>query len=290
MTKRCGEAILEGRARYTETVPEGPEVRKTADWLKSNLLGCIVRSIETGGRFVKQPIADLEKLKNKKVVGIRCRGKVIVLDFEGDVSAISTLGMSGMWTRREVPHVAITLWAELPPARGILPVRYADQRRFGNFVVVDTRAATSKLDDLGWDALSDPQAFGKPRVRAIPYARWKLADALLKQDVFAGVGNYIRAEAMYRARLDPETTLLNLSIDGWDRLCQAVADIMRESYSRGGATLETFYDGDGNRGDQVDFLEVYGKTHDSHGNPVERMKDKSGRTVWWVRGVQLAGR
>lgn len=245
-----------------------------------------MRSIQTAGRFVKQPIVDLDKLNGRKVVGVRCRGKVIVLDFEDGVSAVSTLGMTGVWTRLERPHTALTLWCELPPARGILPIHYADQRRFGTFVVTSHAGATSKLDDLGWDALREPQAYGKTRVRSMKYAKWKVADVLLKQDVFAGVGNYIRAEAMYRARVHPDKILLNMPDAAWNPLCEAVADVMAESYSRGGATLENFYDGDGNRGDQVDFLEVYGKTHDPHGNPVERMKDKSGRTVWWVPGVQ----
>ena len=266
--------------------PEGPEVRRTADWLKENLVGHIVRDVKASGRFVKQPITNLGNLKTKKVVGVRCKGKVIILDFEDDVSAISTLGMSGRWTRMSAPHVALTMWTELPPARGILPVYYVDQRRFGNFVVTSNREATSKLDSLGWDALSEPAAQGKTFWGRSKYAKWKVADVLLKQDVFAGVGNYIRAEAMYRAKVDPDRTLLNMPDTVWGQLCTAVADVMRESYARGGATLETFLDGDGNRGDQVDFLEVYGMTHDPHGNPVERKKDKSGRTVWWVPQVQ----
>lgn len=267
-------------------MPEGPEVRRTTNWLKDNVQGHVVRDVSLSGRFVKQSIARLDDVKNKRVERVRCKGKVIVIDFEGDVSAVSTLGMTGIWTKKEQPHTGLTLWCELPPARGILPVYFVDQRRFGNFVVTDSRSATSKLDGLGWDALSEPQAYGKARVRVAKYAKWKIADVLLKQDVFAGVGNYIRAEAMYRARVHPDKIVLNMPDAVWNPLCVAVADVMRESYSRGGATLENFFDGDGNRGDQVDFLEVYGKTHDPQGNPVERMKDKSGRTVWWVPGVQ----
>lgn len=273
-------------AKKSKPPPEGPEVRRTTDWLRANVQGCIVRDVQVAGRFVKQPIARLPDIKGRRVEGVRCKGKVIVFDFEGEVSAISTLGMTGVWTHREQPHTAITLWRERPPARGILPAYFADQRRFGSFKVVDTREATSKLDDLGWDALMEPLAYGKTRHRSMKYAKWKVADVLLKQDVFAGVGNYIRAEAMYRARVNPTTILLNMPDSVWNPLCEAVRDVMKESYSRGGATLENFYDGDGNRGDQVDFLEVYGKTHDPHGNPVERFKDKSGRTVWWVPGVQ----
>ncbi len=267
-------------------MPEGPEVRKTADWLKSNIGGCVVRSVDFAGRFTKKPIERLEELKNAKCVGVRCRGKVIVLDFDNDVSAISTLGMSGKWTRLEEKHAALRFGCELPPTRGILPVYYVDQRRFGDFKVVDTRAATSRLDELGWDALQDPEGYGKARVRVMKYAKKPISEVLLNQDVFAGVGNYIRAEAMYRAKVDPARLVINMPDPVWNPLCEAVADVMRESYSRGGATLQTYYTGDGERGDHVDFLEVYGKSHDPFGNPVERKKDKNGRTVWYVPAIQ----
>lgn len=276
------------QTRYTGDVPEGPEVRRTADWLKTNLVGHIVRDVTASGRFLKQPIENIDHLKNRKVVGVRCKGKVIVLDFDDDVSAISTLGMSGRWTQMEAPHIALTLHSELPPTRGIMPVYYVDQRRFGNFVVTDRRKSTTVLDNLGWDILADPKAHGKALLRASKYRNRKTAvcQVMLDQDVFAGCGNYLRAEAMYRAKVNPWTEWRLLSEEKVVLLCERLADVCAESYSRGGATLETFLDGDGNRGDQVDFLEVYGMTHDPHGNPVERKKDKNGRTVWWVPQVQ----
>jgi DNA-formamidopyrimidine glycosylase len=266
--------------------PEGPEVRRTAGWLKSNVQDCIVHNIEQFGRFVKKPVSDLDDLKNKRIINVRCRGKVIVLDFEKDISAISTLGMSGRWTRSQDRYTALTLWCELPPTRGIFPVYYDDQRRFGNFRVVTTREATSKLDELGWDALAEPMASGKARVRVVKYTKKPIAEVLLMQDVFAGVGNYIRAEAMYQAKLNPSRLVINTPDRVWNELCDAVASVMKESYSRGGATLENFYDGDGGRGDHVDFLQVYGKITDPDGHPVARRKDKNGRTVWWVPKVQ----
>lgn len=273
-------------AKRSRPPPEGPEVRRTADWLKSNVQDCVVRDVSQHGRFVKQPIARLDELKSKKVTGVRCRGKVIVLDFESNLSAVSTLGMTGRWTREEGAHTGLTLWCERSPTRGMLPVYYDDQRRFGNFRVVSTREATSKLDELGWDALAEPATPGRARVRVVKYVKRPIAEVLLMQDVFAGVGNYVRAEAMYRARVNPERLVINMPDKVWDPLCAAVADVMRESYSRGGATLENFYGGDGERGDHVDFLEVYGKVTDPKGHAVARRKDKNGRTVWRVPAVQ----
>ncbi len=266
--------------------PEGPEVRRTADWLKSNIDGCVVRDVNiVGGRFVKKPIERLEEIKNTTVEAVRCRGKVIVIDFANSISAISTLGMSGLWTRTESKHAAIRLWCEKPSTRGMLPVYFVDQRRFGNFRIVDSRDATSKLDELGWDALAEPTAYGKVRIRALKYMNktTPVCEVMLDQDVFAGCGNYLRAEALYRAQVDPWVEWRKLQCGDEARLCEALATVSAASYARGGATLETFYDGDGNRGEHVDHLVVYGRTHTPSGDPISRAKDKKGRTVWWVR-------
>jgi DNA-formamidopyrimidine glycosylase len=269
-------------------MPEAAEVRRIADWLQSNLVDRVIRSVVPAGRFVKQPIDNIDSLNNKRVVGVRCKGKVIVIDFENDVSAISTLGMTGRWTRAEAPHVALTLWCELPPTRGMSPIYFVDQRRFGNFVVTNKARSTTVLDELGWDSLAHPTAYGKAKLRARKYDKRKtpVCQVLLDQDVFAGCGNYLRAETLFRARINPWREWRLLSESEKDLVCVKLAEVCAESYSRGGATLENFLGGDAERGDQVDFLEVYGRTHDPYGNPVTRKKDKSGRTVWWSPMVQ----
>lgn len=270
--------------------PEGPEVRLTTDWLKTNIQDNIVRDIKQLGRFSRQSIVNIEKIKNNKIINIRCRGKVIVLDFENNISAISTLGMSGRWTRIQDKHTALILWCEKPPTRGILPVYYDDQRRFGNFKVVLIHEATSKLDELGWDALAEPLLFNKICSRISKYLKKPIAEVLLKQDVFAGVGNYIRAEVMYMAGIHPQKLVADITDEEWNLLCSAIVNVMQEAYAKKGTTLENYYGGNGERGDHVDFLKVYHKTMDPHGHPVSFYKDKNDRTVWWVPAVQGANK
>jgi DNA-formamidopyrimidine glycosylase len=265
-------------------MPESAEVRIVADWLKSNLQDCVIRSVEVAGKFVKRPIARIEELNHKRVIGVRCRGKVIAMDTESDISIVSTLGMTGLWTHDEMSHTAIRMMCERPPTRGMFSIYYVDQRRFGNFKVVDTHSATSKLDSLGWDPLAEPTAYGKVKVRALKYKNKKtpVCEVLLDQDVFAGCGNYLRAETMYRAGVDPWMEWRNLSTSDVDVLCTTLAEIVAESYKNKGASLENFVDGDGNKGEYVGLLKVYGKKKDPDGRDVLRRKDSKGRTVWWV--------
>lgn len=269
-------------------MPEGPEVRKTAHWLKGNVGGCIIRSVDVvGGRFVKQPIERLEELKGNRCVNVRCGGKVIVLDFETDVSAVSTLGMSGLWSRADHKHAALRLGCELPPTRGIMPVYFVDQRRFGNFKVMATREATSKLDELGWDALAEPETYGKALIALDRCKQTKqISEILLDQSIFAGVGNYIRSEALRRALLSPWRTLISLSMQDKILLCEVIKRIMQESYNAGGAQLRDYRVDDVAPSFQF-LLWVYGRTFDPNGNRVERTKANDGRTVWWCPSVQV---
>ena len=166
----------------------------------------------------------------------------------------------------------------------MLPLYFSDQRRFGNFKVVDTVEATAKLGRLGWDAIEDPRGSVTSSLLT-KHGKKAIADVLLMQDVFAGVGNYVRAEALYRARIHPDRLVGNVSAAELTALCAAVSAVLNESYKVGGATLKTFYT-DGERGGFSNQLRVYGRHADPEGNLTDRKKDRKGRTVWFVPDIQ----
>jgi endonuclease-8 len=68
--------------------------------------------------------------------------------------------------------------------------------------VLDRGGRAQVLDRLGPDPLredADPQAF----IDRVTRSRTAIGTLLMNQDVIAGVGNIYRAEALFRARLDP---------------------------------------------------------------------------------------
>lgn len=81
------------------------------------------------------------------------------------------------------------------------------------FYTCAIRIIEGNLDELyDWegDVLSDKwnPAKARKKLRAIPDTM--VCDALLNQDIFAGVGNIIKNEVLYRIRLHPETLVGNI--------------------------------------------------------------------------------
>ncbi|KNC55394.1 uracil-DNA glycosylase [Thecamonas trahens ATCC 50062] len=112
-----------------------------------------------------------------------------------------------------------------------------------------------------------PAVFAKP-----------LADALLDQKYFNGVGNYLRAELMYRLQLDPHIPLVDaLSGTG------ALAVLGRELRAIVAEVLDSIppldkYGSDEDKARFEAWLQIYNKG--------EFYKDGKGRKVWWAPAVQ----
>ena len=94
------------------------------------------------------------------------------------------------------------------------------------------------MSELGPDPLD--RAVGREtvlrRLAETPFRRRRLAGLLLDQRFMAGLGNYLRSEILFQARLSP--TLRPADCEGrrLRRLAAAAIDITRRSYRTGGVT------------------------------------------------------
>jgi formamidopyrimidine-DNA glycosylase len=109
----------------------------------------------------------------------------------------------------------------------------------------------------------------------------------MDQSLFAGVGNYIRAEALYLSRISPWRLGSSLSKEELSQLCQDIIKVMKDSYQHQGATIRTYEDAFGAEGKHANFFKVYGKSHDEMGNLVISELTPEGRTIHWCPAVQF---
>ena len=101
----------------------------------------------------------------------------------------------------------------------------------------------------------------------------------------AGVGNYILAEGLYRAKIDPFASMEEISLEQRKILFRELHSIARDSYAAQGVTRAkggSYRDVDGNKGRFE--LECYGREFClREGEPVIRETDgPHGRTIWYV--------
>jgi endonuclease VIII len=140
---------------------------------------------------------DLQRLKGRVLRGVRTWGKHFLLDF-GDFAVRIHMLLFGSYRIDERKE---------SPAR--LRLVFAKGREL-NFYACSVKFIEGPLEDAyDWsaDVMSDrwdPKAARK-KLKAEPETI--VADALLDQDVFAGVGNIIKNEVLHRIRLHPESRI-----------------------------------------------------------------------------------
>jgi endonuclease VIII len=172
-------------------MPEGPSIKI----LSEEAAGFAGKTIL---RVEGNTSADKDRLVGQRIRAVRCWGKHFLLEFE-DFSLRIHLLMFGSYRINERKADAV-------PRLGL---GFADGSEF-NFYTCSVRYIEGPLDsayDWGADVLSDQwdPAAARKRLRAMPHTL--VCDALLDQTVFAGVGNIIKNEVLFRIRLHPLSTV-----------------------------------------------------------------------------------
>jgi len=242
-------------------MPELPEVETIVRGLGPRLAGLRIRSIRLldpallrGGRA-----AELERLAGARILGVRRRGKMILIDCERGRTLLFHLKMTGalLLERPASPpgrHVRLVL--EFGDSDRDL--RFRDIRKFGFLRCLASGAGCSspELDALGPEPLAlDPQDFA----RLFAGRRGRLKPLLLDQRFIAGIGNIYADEILHRARLHPLTPVPGLDHRRLRVLHRAVISVLEEAVRRKGSSIRDYADPDGRPGEFQEFHRVYGR-------------------------------
>jgi len=166
-------------------------------------------------------------------------------------------------------------------------VYFTDIRNFGtlNFSF-SKEELNKKLKSLGPDMLSAPPS-REEFFKIVKRQKNKtLPEFLMNQKMISGVGNYVKAEALYLARISPLRTCSSLSEKEIIDLQDSIDKVLSTSYNSGGSTIKTYRDVYGNVGTFTSRFLVYGNSVDPQGNKVQKLETKDGRTTFWVPAIQ----
>lgn len=269
-------------------MPEAPELATSRDYLRKILVGKQVHDIKiVGGRYEKQSLEGLHDilkenaLNQLRIDSVDVKGKFMWWSIGEEWKMWCTYGMSGGWSKRKSPHTAVSLFYEDSYGEP-LSIHFNDQRRFGTIKFVkDPRAHIKKLASLGPDILGSEltsEIFAK---RLLTKPDRLICEALMDQSCVSGVGNYIRAEALWLARVNPWKPAAELSAKQFLELYEATTQVAKISYESGGATIHTYESPEGEKGEYSSRFVAYSRKTDADGNPVLNKKDSNGRTVHW---------
>ena len=269
-------------------MPEGPEVHNQADALHAFLKGQIVTKIRfrSGWTDRKKMDPDADNLIDNlplRVIKVWAKGKKIIIRFKGYSYMVVYLGMEGRWSY--VPLKYSYIYIETQEGNRVW---YDDKRYLGNFEFYNsTKELNSRMSKIGPDLISDDISIKdwlsvttSPKV-----SNKQISQFLMDQKYFSGVGNYVKAEVLYAARIRPDALLGDLTAEMLTRLFQVIRRIIQKSYAAQGASLHSYINADGNKGNFR--VVVYDATEDPQGNPVIRSIFQDDRVTHWVPTVQV---
>lgn len=256
-------------------MPEGPEVKIIVNNISDKFKGSELLKINiNSGRYSrnKKPDGYLKFIKNLplKIKNFNTKGKFIWITLDNDLYIWITFGLTGILTTQIDKHSHITF----ETSKGNF--YFDDVRNFGTIKFSDNPdELNKKLKTLGMDPLNNSisnvdciKIFRKVNQNKI------IALVLINQKIFSGIGNYLRADILYHAKISPYRELKNLSDQDLLNLCKSIQYIINKSYNKQQKNgLHTY-----------SFL-VYKNNKTKKGEDI-KFDDLEGRTIWWAPSVQ----
>ncbi|NDD53592.1 hypothetical protein EBZ39_06900 [bacterium] len=199
-------------------MPEGPEVLEYYNFIKPILMDNTITEIRVlSGKYLKKEVLGLERIGTFTVKDVLVKGKCIFIDFDSFMVSL-THGMTGWWDTERDKHSRIQMCIG-----DTHHLYYNDPRNFGTVkVYTDHQSFVEALDALGPDVLDDNTTFDLFYSRLLRKPRSKIGAALLDQQLVSGIGNYMRCDILWLAKLHYTRTIGSLTAHELQTLYDAV--------------------------------------------------------------------
>ena len=272
-------------------MPELPEVEFTravlARWLAGRRVDSFValapKQVSPSPQQVK------EALVGQRFLSIERRAKYLMLSFTGDAGLVSHLGMTGRWTRRPAGEALRHDRLQLGLDDGHV-LHFQDMRMFGwlELHAAAALAALPVIAALGPDPLRD--GLDGPALQArLQGSKRAVKVALMDQARVAGIGNIQAAEALFRAKVDPQLLAGTLTAAQCAAVAKGIHETIQHSLASQGSPLLVDEIAYVEEGGENPFL-VYDRRHEPCPvcrTPIERIT-QGGRSTYWCPGCQAA--
>ena len=216
-------------------MPELPEAEHTRKILERVAVGRVIEGVDVQEDEIvfegRSPAWVSARLRGRRVLEARRRGKYLWLELDEGPHPILHLGMTGTvrfdgdepLKLSSSPKVVDRGW---PPRftkleltfEGGARVAFTNARRLGRVLFRDDPETDEPIARLGFDPLTDMPTRAEFDARIARRKRAVLKSLLLDQGFAAGVGNWIADEVLYQAGLDPRRRVASLDPEELGRL------------------------------------------------------------------------
>lgn len=264
-------------------MPELPEVHTTVTGLQKVLPGLVIKDVWTDmwstARLSKNTIKDRsyfpyfkKHVLDRKVLGVRRRAKLILIDLDNGFTLIIHMKMTG--------HLMIGRWKMISQrskaeGRKWIPVEkdtplsdpynrhihvlftfnngkqmaFSDSRKFGTIVVEKTASLhMERLASIGPEPLETTFTLKSFKERMMKSPSRAIKTVLMDQSIIAGIGNIYSDEMLHRAHILPTRMPKSLNEAEWKLLYRAMKGTLRKGMDFGGDSTSDYRNIEGARG------------------------------------------
>lgn len=268
-------------------MPELPEVETVRRTLEQLVLGKTIKNVDIyWPKIIKapEPVEQFsDALIGQTIHEIGRRGKFLIFQLD-DYSLVSHLRMEGKYAvypesepRDKHTHVVFTFTDGYQ-------LRYRDVRKFGTMHLFTKGEEVSRMPllHLGPEPLSEEFTTADLAMKLAKTNR-KIKSVLLDQTIVVGIGNIYVDESLFRAGIHPERMASSLSLDEITRIHGEVKLTLAEAVEKGGSTIRSYVNSQGQIGMFQLELFVYGRK----GEPCKRCGTPLEKLVVGGRGTHI---
>lgn len=302
-------------------MPEGPEIIITTQYLKTKLKKKKIESVEiVGGRYLHQVLKGIDLTRNVPLTieDIDSKGKFMWMTMKdsagNDLYMLNTFGMSGRWSFGDDPNARLKMIVKSNTTQNkTYTLYYVDQRNYGTIEFTTYYSdLQKKINKLAPDVLKTNMTDAELITMIKKYIKTSkknknLVKVLMDQSaIVSGIGNYLVAEILYDAKLNPHKNLNELSDTSLHALAHSIRKITKYSYYDNTTGymkhFKIFMKTHADRIDSGSFpnyhsdikfdlkdgfkFRVYQQKLDPNGYVVIHDEIVKGRTIHWVKEVQ----
>lgn len=276
-------------------MPEGDTIYRAARTLNRALAGQVVTGFET--QLPQLARIDEDKpLKGRSVDGVDANGKWLRIYFSGDLILLTHMLMSGSWhiyrpgERWQRPRIQMRAVIHTAPFTAV-----AFQVPIAEFHSADTLSRHRSVLRVGPDVLAPEfdSVLAIKQIRSQP--NLEVGEALLRQDLLAGLGNVFKSEVCFASGVNPFRLVRTLSDGELDMLMMKARSFLLANVADGAGDQIVTYTGmrrTSGRSDPAARLWVYkrrGETCRRCGTPIVSHKQGEGaRITFWCPKCQEA--
>lgn len=213
-------------------MPELPEVETIKRQLESKIVG--------------------KKLDGRKIIGLRRRAKILIIDFNGGSSLLIHLKLTGQLIFNGEPGKHTRHIFKFDDGSHLI---FNDVRKFGWWKIVKN---TEDIENsFGPEALKLDLKTFEGLLKKRPNA--KIKPLLMDQKIIAGIGNIYSDEILFAAKVNPLRLVKTLKDAEIKTIHQNIAKILKKAIREKGSSVEYYLDACGKKGNFVKYHKVYQK-------------------------------